>query len=482
MPPSRSSTSSNVVFFTYKRRKVALARPVTYEEALNLAKKTFTALKAIPSEKLCISACLPDHEEEGVVEIGPEAWKLVTSGVKQFTVGVLEEVEKVKERGKVKGHGGRGGSQGASSSGPHVLNSTRCIHPLEGPTQSGYVKIQPETQDLWVIVKTMTGREDRFRGLHPSDDICTLKRQIHALLGMPVDQQSLLFGWKHLEDDRTLAYYSIKSGAVLRVVQIFRGGKPVIYLYPPVQTNAKVRLSLVPQWSLSAVYPQPIKGTFKEGESSRTAEWDVVAQPSGMMAVKGSSTEVAYIFWEAETESHNHLPESPPISRSSTPLLGAGPGTMHPRVGFVPGTTKCSPHDSVVLSLQDVPPYLEKTLLALGLHTEARTSFITLGLGPQRSYWLPSFLKHEFLALRFIPQVDYEASAPLDFDPKPDVVTRVFMLFEGVPTDRLAEWEEARQRSSADVNMWKGIVGVEDTRQRDQNLFRVLEWGGMEVR
>ncbi|KAG8906501.1 hypothetical protein FRC01_007993, partial [Tulasnella sp. 417] len=226
----------------------------------------------------------------------------------------------------------------------------------------------------------------------------------------------------------------------------------------------------------------PIKGTFKQGGSSQTAEWDVIAQPSGMMAVKGSSTEVAYIFWEAETEFHNHLPDSPRMSRSSTPLLAARPGTMYPRVGFVPGTTRCSLRDSVVLSVQEVPPYLEKALLALGLHTEARTSFITLGLDAQRRYWLPSFLKHEHLALRFIPQVDYEASAPLDIDPKPDVVTRVFMLFEGIPTDRLVEWENARQRSSADVNMWKGIVGVEDTRQRDDKLFRVLEWGGMEVR
>ncbi|KAG2740062.1 hypothetical protein P692DRAFT_20840935 [Suillus brevipes Sb2] len=44
---------------------------------------------------------------------------------------------------------------------------------------------------------------------------------------------------------------------------------------------------------------------------------------------------------------------------------------------------------------------------ALGLHTEARTSFIT--------YWLTSFLKHEYIALRFVPQAAYERAASLNF-------------------------------------------------------------------
>ncbi|KIO32160.1 hypothetical protein M407DRAFT_18964 [Tulasnella calospora MUT 4182] len=379
MPPSRSYETSNLVFFTYKRRKVVFVRPATHEDALNLARKTFSALTDVPPEKIAIWARLANRREEWVT---PEAWLTVTNGVKHFTVEVLED--KVKEE-EIK------------------------------------VKIEKEEDD-------------------------DVKMPFHMLP---------------------------PSGSSARGTVWKPARKPVIYLYSPTAINAKVRLSLIPQWKFSAVYPQPTEGSFKEGKSAQMVEWDVVVNPSGTISTKGISTEVAYLFWEAETEPSDNLPDSPPASRSSSPLPINNTKAPYARASFIPGTTRCSPIDSVVLSAQEVPPYLEKTLLALGLHTEARTSFIT--------YWLPSLLKHEHLALRFIPQADFEAAAPLDIDPKPDVVTRVFMIFEGIPADRLPDWEEACERSLADVGFWKGVVGVEDARQSDKSLFRVLEWGGMEV-
>jgi hypothetical protein len=47
-------------------------------------------------------------------------------------------------------------------------------------------------------------------------------------------------------------------------------------------------------------------------------------------------------------------------------------------------------------------------------------------------YWLPSILKHKHLAFRFLPQASYEEAAPLEISPSPDVITRVFMIFQGV--------------------------------------------------
>lgn len=470
MPPSRSSETSSLVFFTYKRRKVVFARPATHEDALNLAKKTFTTLQGVPPGKIAIWASLANGREEWVQ---PEAWLTIATGVKHFTVEILEDKvkeEKVKdeeitvkiekeEEDDVKMPFHTLQTSGSSAGVPTTSQST--VSPASADS----------AQEIWVYVKAVNGKTFIINNLQPSDTGYQLKTKVQELEGIPADQHALYFKGIKLKDHGTLAGLSITSGAVLDLFLQLRGGKPVIYLQPPVSINAKLRLSLVPQWKLSAVYPQPSEGSFKSGKSAQAVESEVDVSPSGMISTKGTSTEVAYIFWEAETEPSDSLPDSPPASPSSSLPDTKG---LRAHAGFIPGTTKCSPADSVLLPVQEVPSYLEKALLVLGLHAEARTSFIT--------YWLPSLLKHEHLALRFIPQIDYEAAAPLEIDPKPDVVTRVFMLFQGIPTDLLTDWEEARRRSLTDVGFWKGVVGVEETRRSNKNLFRVLEWGGMEVR
>lgn len=57
------------------------------------------------------------------------------------------------------------------------------------------------------------------------------------------------------------------------------------------------------------------------------------------------------------------------------------------------------------------------------------------------------------------------------------------MLFKGVPVNQLVDWENATKRAedSSDLCRWLDIVGVNNVAAQDRNLFRVLEWGGMEV-
>ena len=62
--------------------------------------------------------------------------------------------------------------------------------------------------------------------------------------------------------------------------------------------------------------------------------------------------------------------------------------------------------------------------------------------------------------------------------PKPDIVTRVFMLFRGVAAEEVDFWAEARERVGQ-VD-WEAVVGVRPEAW-DKNHFRVLEWGAMEV-
>jgi len=97
-------------------------------------------------------------------------------------------------------------------------------------------------------------------------------------------------------------------------------------------------------------------------------------------------------------------------------------------------------------------PYLDSCLKGLGLHTEARTSFIT--------YWLPSLLKHEYVALRFVPQQSYSQAAPITVEPSPDVIVRVFMIFKGIPAEDIGRWSLAQARVQEDVSHWRGVVGL----------------------
>lgn len=90
------------------------------------------------------------------------------------------------------------------------------------------------------------------------------------------------------------------DGDIIDVVENQVGGKPVIYLIPPSQTtiSATVSLTLVPQWSFSAVYPTTPSKHAPTGEQHIT--WTVQVRIDGTLVDVPSGAEVAYLFWEAQ--------------------------------------------------------------------------------------------------------------------------------------------------------------------------------------
>ena len=66
--------------------------------------------------------------------------------------------------------------------------------------------------------------------------------------------------------------------------------------------------------------------------------------------------------------------------------------------------------------------------------------------------------------------------------PAPDVITRIFMLFRGVSDKDLNEWNRTASVKETKPEDWKDVVGVSSERASNHSLFRVLEWGGMEVK
>ncbi|CUA71003.1 hypothetical protein RSOLAG22IIIB_09290 [Rhizoctonia solani] len=244
-------------------------------------------------------------------------------------------------------------------------------------------------------------------------------------------------------------------------------GKPVIYLFPPaVIVNVRVELALTRFWTFSEIYPPTtVMPSTKDTESlGESIAWTVNAQPDGMLWDQLTEREVTYLFWEARNAKPRLL-SSPPTTRPSSPA-------ETPSHSFNPANPTILPNHSALLPFDKVTGYIDDALIALGLHTEARTSFIT--------YWLPDLSKHAFIALRFLSQKEYEKSAPMNVSPAPDVVTRVFMLFRGVDESQIGLWNGTEMHTDATV--WRDIVGVDLVKVHDESLFRVVEWGGVEVK
>ncbi len=297
-----------------------------------------------------------------------------------------------------------------------------------------------------------------------SETIEDLKDRIESLFDIPSHYQRLIFRGKQLEDGRTLSDYNILRNSTLDLVERLRGGKPVIYLFPPQPLpSATVSVHLVPQWSFSHVYPLVRTKVPESGKESVT--WSVSADVDGTLVEKTTGLELSYLFWEALSIG-DAIPPSPPLS----PGRQVRDEVEH----FDPSCPSLEPHypTTVLLPFTELLPYIDGVLKSLSLHTSARNDFIT--------YWLPALSKKRYVALRFLPQAAYERGAELEVTPAPDVVTRVFMLFRGIPSDdaESADWQPARGRA-AKVD-WPKVVGVQ-AEAWQHNCFRVLEWGAMEV-
>ncbi|KAG1739617.1 hypothetical protein EDD22DRAFT_1045216 [Suillus occidentalis] len=225
------------------------------------------------------------------------------------------------------------------------------------------------------------------------------------------------FGVIVLQNDRSIRSYDIRNGDTIRLRVIPLTKKPIIYLYLPSDIDISVKLSLIPEWSLSVIYPVQL-------------EWNVHTHQDGSLTEHNSGLDVSYLFWEAKANLEA-FPPSPAFKLQQADT-------------FNPITSNLDDMDSVVIPVGKVAVYLDKSLMALGLHMEARTSFVTC----VHMHYL-SLFNHK----------------------QPDVVTRVCMLFKA----------NAQMQAEKDVDWWVDVVGVDPVRAGDVTLFRVLEWGGTEV-
>ncbi|BGP44034.1 hypothetical protein JCM10449v2_008091 [Rhodotorula kratochvilovae] len=299
-------------------------------------------------------------------------------------------------------------------------------------------------------VKTLTGKTYPLTAFQHSKAE-HVKLLLERLDGTPSEQQRLIFAGRALKDDRTLDSIGIEDGATMLMALTLRGGKPVIYLFPPAHLpSATVSLSFPPEWDVSALYP--VVNVKKDERGRPRVEWTVSAAPDGSLVELSSGLELKYLFWEATT-----------TGRTSS---------WTPEPSFHPSSPSLDRTNGVILPFNPFLAHLDAALARLSLHTAARNDFLT--------YWMAHFTRirdaGQQVVFRFVPQAEFARAAELEVEPRPDVVTRAFLLFKGVDAGAASEgWRSAEQVD------WVREVGIEEEKVRDESLFRVLEWGGMEV-
>jgi hypothetical protein len=124
-----------------------------------------------------------------------------------------------------------------------------------------------------------------------------LKEKVKEHYGTPEEDQNLMYDGECMWDDSTLAFYNDQSGATIDFFPVRRGGKPVLYLYPPNATRVSTQLSLVPEWGFSAIYLVVHAKTTPRGQE---LEWVVDVLPNVTLKEVETGLKVSYLYWEAE--------------------------------------------------------------------------------------------------------------------------------------------------------------------------------------
>ena len=109
----------------------------------------------------------------------------------------------------------------------------------------------------------------------------------------------IIFRGKQWPDSATIKELGIEDGGEIYLIERLVGGKPVIYLFSPKTLEADIKLSLIPQWNFSAIYPVvPIKP--RTVRSNEQVEWRVRTHANGDLTELTTGLDVTYLFWEAQ--------------------------------------------------------------------------------------------------------------------------------------------------------------------------------------
>jgi hypothetical protein len=176
-------------------------------------------------------------------------------------------------------------------------------------------------------------------------------------------------------------------------------GKPVIYLYPEKDMRVSVKVG----------------ANVRKSEPIYAGGWSVLARKNGELVLNG--TTYPYLFWE-----------------------GKGLG-VYPNI-----------KNGTVVKQSETASTIAKQLAEMGLNSKEIADF--------NEFWLPKLPKAPFVRLTWLTNQEMNELAPLQVEPKPDSVLRVFLDFEGlnqstsIPAQILPKYE----RKGFTLVEWGGLL------------------------
>lgn len=216
--------------------------------------------------------------------------------------------------------------------------------------------------------------------------------------------------WNALKKNKNKASvflaFCIVMAIILFILSIITGivrnfaAKPIIYIYPEVETEISVKLGK----------PEKITCSYPRYEG----EWKVKASTNGNLVDLKTGRNLYCLYWEG-------------INTNSSKI----------KKGFV-------------VKGEDTAKFLEEKLEILGLNEREAEEFII--------YWLPKMERNNYNYIRFETMEEINKNMPLEIEPSPDTLIRVMMEFKGLrnPIDVENQILEKAERNGYTVVEWGG--------------------------
>ena len=176
--------------------------------------------------------------------------------------------------------------------------------------------------------------------------------------------------------------------------------KPIIYLYPTVETEINVKL-----WT-----PENLSHTYPKYNPEKW--WNVIAQPNGDLEDMDTWRKLYALYREWKTYAEDNFGEW------------------------------------FVVKWKDIIPFLEEKLAILWLNERESEEFIV--------YRLPQMEDNEWNLIKFETKAEQDENMPLNITPKPDTVIRVMMDWKAIdePVEISEQQLETSERTWFTVVEW----------------------------